>query len=90
MHIWSELINFNATYMHYTCLCLPDSMKQLTFDLPTRDILQCPRTLSLSLIRIRHVGKSSQDTFRDFILQYNNTEVVSLSIHPPYFFLNRL
>lgn len=58
---------FEVYYVH-----LPDSIKQLTFDLATKDILQCPRTLFSSLIKIRHVGKLSQDTFRDFILQYNN------------------
>lgn len=53
---------------------LPDSMKQLIFDRDTRDILQCPRTLFSSLIRIKHVGNSSQETFRDFILRCNNTK----------------
>jgi len=63
-----------------SCFCLPDSMKQLTFDLATRDILQCPRTLFSPLIKTRHVGKLSQDTFRDFILQYNGTKTVNLAV----------
>jgi hypothetical protein len=55
-------------------------MKQLIFDLATKDILQCPRTVFSLLIKIKQVGKSSQDTLNDFILQYNNARAVSVPV----------